>query len=92
MPSHHDRAGSRVMSGRLQSGGFVRRASPVEISFGGRAVAALEGETVAAALTAAGIRTLRTDDRGAPRGVFCAMGSASTASYGSTGGRTSAHA
>ena len=74
MPSHPDRAESRVTPGRLQSDEFVRRAPPVEISFEGRAVAAFEGETVAAALTAAGIRTLRTDDRGEPRGVFCAMG------------------
>ena len=74
MPSHPERAESRVTPGRLQSGEFVRRAPPVEISFGGRAVAAFEGETVAAALTAAGIRTLRTDDRGEPRGVFCGMG------------------
>ena len=74
MPSHPDRAESRVMPGRLQSSGFVRRASPVEISVEGRPVAAFEGETVAAALTAAGIRALRTDDRGEPRGVFCGMG------------------
>ena len=74
MPSHPDRAESRVTPRRLQSSGFVRRAPPVEISFEGRAVAAFEGETVAAALTAAGIRRLRTDDRGAPRGIFCAMG------------------
>ena len=37
-------------------------------------MSALEGETVAAALTAAGIRTLRTNERGEPRGVFCGMG------------------
>ena len=74
MPSHPGRAESRVTPGRLQSSGFVRCAPPLEISFDGRPVAALEGETVAAALTAAGIRRLRTDDRGAPRGVFCGMG------------------
>ena len=74
MPSPPDLVESRLTPGRLQSGGFVRRAPPVEISFGGRPVAAFEGETVAAALTAAGIRTLRTDDRGEPRGVFCGMG------------------
>ena len=60
--------------GRLSSNGFVRRSRPVEILFSARPVTALEGETVAAALTAAGIRTLRTDDRGEPRGVFCGMG------------------
>ena len=66
--------GLRVTPGRLRSSAFVRRAPLLEISFEGRAVAAFEGETVAAALTAAGIRTLRTDDRGEPRGVFCGMG------------------
>ena len=74
MHSHRDRAGSRVTPGRLQSSGFVRRAPPIEISFEGRPVAAFGGETVAAALTAADIRRLRTDDRGEPRGVFCGMG------------------
>jgi predicted molibdopterin-dependent oxidoreductase YjgC len=37
-------------------------------------VAAFEGETVAAALTASGIRVLRTTARGQTRGVFCGMG------------------
>ena len=59
---------------RLSANGFVRRSRPVQIFFSARPVTALEGETVAAALTAAGIRTLRTDDRGEPRGVFCGMG------------------
>ena len=65
---------SVVTPRRLSSRGLVRRSRPVRFFFAGRPVTALEGETVAAALTAAGVRTLRTDDRGEPRGVFCGMG------------------
>ena len=60
--------------GRLSASGFVRRARPVGLFFEGRRVDAFEGETVAAALTAAGVRTFRIDDRGEPRGLFCGMG------------------
>ena len=63
-----------VPRGRLSSSGFVRRVPLTEIFFAGRPVAACEGETVAAALGAAGVRVLRTDDRGEPRGIFCGMG------------------
>lgn len=44
------------------------------IRFDGRPVASRAGQTVAAALTAAGIRSWRTTRRGAPRGLFCGMG------------------
>ena len=67
-------ADSAEAPGRLSSRGYVRRSRPVEILFAGRPVIAFEGETVAAALTAAGIRTLRRNERGEPRGVFCGMG------------------
>ena len=46
----------------------------MSIDFEGRPVAAIEGETVAAALTAAGITALRRARDGRPRGVFCGMG------------------
>ena len=47
----------------------------VVIYFDGRPVPALEGEPVAAALLAAGIRAFRTTEkRREPRGVFCAIG------------------
>ncbi|MGD9511492.1 MAG: 2Fe-2S iron-sulfur cluster-binding protein, partial [Geminicoccaceae bacterium] len=44
------------------------------IRFDGRPVASQPGQTVAAALTAAGIRAWRTTRHGAPRGLFCGMG------------------
>jgi predicted molibdopterin-dependent oxidoreductase YjgC len=45
------------------------------IRFDGRDVAAEPGQTVAAALWAAGVRSWRTTrDRGAPRGLFCGIG------------------
>lgn len=48
----------------------------VEFVFDGRSVSAPAGESVAAALFAAGIKTLRRSPRDqAPRGMFCLMGS-----------------
>ena len=45
------------------------------ITVDGRQITAREGETVAAALLANGIRTFRhTQKRGEPRGVFCGIG------------------
>ena len=51
-----------------------RVVEPVRISFDGRPIEALPGETVAAALSAAGILALRRTDSGAPRGLWCGMG------------------
>ena len=48
--------------------------SPVRLSFDGREIEALEGETIAAALAAADIVALRQARSGAPRGPFCGMG------------------
>lgn len=48
--------------------------SPVSIRFDGREIEALEGETVAASLAAAGIVAVREARSGAPRGPFCGMG------------------
>jgi len=47
---------------------------PVTIQFDGQPIAALAGETVAAALSAAGIVAFRRTASGAPRGVYCGMG------------------
>jgi predicted molibdopterin-dependent oxidoreductase YjgC len=45
------------------------------IEFDGRAVTAKPGQTVAAVLWAAGVRSWRTTRRsGAPRGLFCGIG------------------
>ena len=46
----------------------------ISFQFDGRAIAALQGETVAAALSSAGITTFRHTPSGAPRGLFCGMG------------------
>lgn len=47
----------------------------IGFTFEGRPVAAREGDSVAAALTAAGLRDLRDSTvSGSPRGIFCMMG------------------
>ncbi len=43
-------------------------------TFEGEAIAARPGETIAAALTAAGVRTFRITRQGEPRGLYCGMG------------------
>jgi thioredoxin reductase/bacterioferritin-associated ferredoxin len=56
-------------------GGIVR-GKQVEIKVDGKPVPAFEGETIAAALSAAGIRELRHAPRHKdPRGLYCCMGS-----------------
>jgi D-hydroxyproline dehydrogenase subunit gamma len=53
----------------------MKRASLVRFSFDDKLIEAYAGETVAAALFAAGIRVLRQSPRaGTPRGTFCWMG------------------
>lgn len=53
----------------------VDRPPAVQIMVDGRPVSAIPGESLAAALHAAGIRRLRYSPRdGAPRGMFCLMG------------------
>ncbi|MGW8948533.1 (2Fe-2S)-binding protein [Streptomyces sp. NPDC055709] len=48
---------------------------PYEITFDGRPVTALPGQSIAAALWSAGILSWRTTrDGGAPRGAFCGIG------------------
>ena len=59
--------------GRITEG--IRRGRQIEIDVDGRRVSAYEGETIAAALLASSICTLRhTAISGAPRGIFCGMG------------------
>lgn len=48
--------------------------SPFTITVDGRPVTALPGQTVAAALLAAGMLWWRRTPTGAPRGLFCGMG------------------
>ena len=59
---------------RLTSPSIPQTGRPVTLMFDDTAIAALEGETVAAALAAAGITTLRITPSGAPRGLHCGMG------------------
>jgi len=59
--------------GRLDAG--IERGPAIRIVVDGRDVDAFEGESVAAALFAAGQRTLRTTaGLRAPRGVYCGIG------------------
>ena len=49
--------------------------STVTVTFAGRTLPAREGQSVADALTAAGVRSWRTTRRGQqPRGLFCGIG------------------
>ncbi|WP_431267410.1 2Fe-2S iron-sulfur cluster-binding protein [Dankookia sp. P2] len=59
---------------RLCHPDIERATAPVCLSFDGAAVEALPGETLAAALAAAGILAFRRTEKGAPRGLFCGMG------------------
>lgn len=55
------------------------RGRPVSFTFDGKEVSAFEGETVAVALHAAGIRTLSNSAGLArPRGLYCAIGNCSS--------------
>lgn len=56
-------------------GGAITRGPEVEITVDGHRFRAFQGESVAAALLAAGKRTLRTTPRrGEPRGAYCGIG------------------
>ena len=46
----------------------------ISFQFNHQPIEALQGETVAAALSAAGVTTFRHTPTGAPRGLFCGMG------------------
>jgi len=53
----------------------LKRGAPVRLTFDGRPVEAFDGESVAAALLAGGVRATRLTRRGGrPRGLFCAIG------------------
>ena len=53
----------------------IERGKAFEIEVDGKTVLAYEGETIAAALMAAGKRMFRTTPaRGAPRGLYCGIG------------------
>lgn len=66
-----DRTGEDL---RVSANMGVTRGRAIQLEFDGEPVGAFEGETVAAALTGAGVRVLRTSAKGETRGVFCGMG------------------
>lgn len=56
-----------------------RRGNPVSFTFDGNPVTGYEGETIAAALHAAGVRVLsHSYKHKRPRGFFCAIGNCSS--------------
>jgi len=59
---------------RLRSPGIHSTAQELSIAFDGRPIPALPGESVGAALSAAGVLALRRTASGAPRGLHCGMG------------------
>jgi aerobic-type carbon monoxide dehydrogenase small subunit (CoxS/CutS family) len=63
------------MNSPLRVAGSDEGRRRIEFTFDGKPVIGLAGDTVAVALLAAGIRTLRQGaEGGGPRGMFCAMG------------------
>lgn len=55
--------------------GEERRQANAEIIVDGKAISAIEGEPIAAALMAAGIRKFRVTPKDkSPRGIFCGIG------------------
>ncbi|WCT79450.1 (2Fe-2S)-binding protein [Novosphingobium humi] len=55
----------------------VNRPAPITIEIDGAAIPAHPGETLAAAMIAAGVYRMRDDRSGAPRGMLCNMGTCS---------------
>lgn len=62
------------LPGRISRKGLRSKGKAVSFIFDGRHVQGLHGETIAAALTAAGITGLRDDQAGGKRGLYCGMG------------------
>ena len=59
---------------RGKGGALIGEDARIAVDFEGQALSARRGETLAAALSAAGIRELRLTRSGEPRGIFCGMG------------------
>ncbi len=55
--------------------GDIEKQEEVTIYFDGKQYEAYEGDTIASALLASGVRTLRChEDKGTPRGIYCNIG------------------
>jgi NADPH-dependent 2,4-dienoyl-CoA reductase/sulfur reductase-like enzyme len=59
---------------RISSSGIERGSAPFEFTFDGQPIAAYPGESLAAALVAAGVVAFRKTRNAADRGPFCGMG------------------
>ncbi|WP_137125167.1 FAD-dependent oxidoreductase [Roseomonas sp. HF4] len=59
---------------RLNHSRITVAAPPIRFTFEGQEIEALPGESIAAALSAAGILAFRRTGQGAPRGLWCGMG------------------
>jgi D-hydroxyproline dehydrogenase subunit gamma len=60
---------------RVPSRGAIERGAALTVQVDGQALTAYAGEMLAAAMLAAGRRTLRAAPRtGSPRGLYCSMG------------------
>jgi hypothetical protein len=79
LPARQKRFGGRhryrhAMPMRLTHPSIRPAGAAISFRFDDRRIDALKGETIAAALSAAGIMTFRHTPSGAPRGLFCGMG------------------
>ncbi|KQL45838.1 sarcosine oxidase subunit alpha [Brevibacillus choshinensis] len=55
--------------------GSLAARNQLRFTFNGTPYSAYEGETIAAALLASGVRTLRVhEEKGTPRGIYCNIG------------------
>ncbi len=63
-----------MTTGRALLPGVTADGKPVGIYFGTKAIQTMAGQTVLAAIVAAGEMVCRTTERGAARGLFCGMG------------------
>ena len=55
-----------------------KRGKKVSFTYNGEKVEGYEGETIAAALHASGVKVLSYSDRKRPRGFYCAIGNCSS--------------
>lgn len=64
------------MTGALRIDKGTSQVQPIQFTFEGETIVGFVGDTIGAALWAAGKKVLRlSPNAGAPRGMFCAMGS-----------------
>lgn len=55
--------------------GNMEQRKKIKFTFNGQSFVAYQGDTIASALLASGVRTLRChEDKGTPRGIYCNIG------------------